>query len=862
MSGAETPHPTNPDNPNPYDPHALERKWQAIWAEEGTWEVPNPGDPGFDPAKPKSYVLEMLPYPSGEPHVGHLKNYAIGDAIAHFKRRNGFQVIHPMGYDAFGLPAENHAIKTGEHPSVSTERSIETFREHFKAWGVSIDWTREISSHWPSYYRWTQWLFLRLFEQGLAYREEAPVQWCPNDATVLANEQVIDGRCERCGAVVEQKRLEQWFFRITDYADRLLADFELLESWPEHVVTMQRNWIGRSEGAEAIFRCEELELDFPVFTTRPDTLFGATFFVLAPEHPELERLIEDTANAEEVRAYIQEAARTSTEDRGSEQREKTGVRIGREVTNPANGERIPVFVADYVLMEYGTGAIMAVPAHDERDFAFATKFGLEIRRVVEPGDGEEVPADQPFVSHSPDERIINSGEFDGMTAPEAKDEIVARLAERGVGKPAVNYRLRDWLLSRQRYWGCPIPIVHCDACGIVAIPDEQLPVLLPEIEDYQPKGKSPLAAATDWVAVDCPSCGKPARRETDTMDTFVDSSWYFLRYLDPANERAPFDREIVDHWMPVDQYIGGVEHAILHLMYARFFTKALADAGLLSAQEPFANLFTQGMITRDGAKMSKSKGNTVSPAAYVERYGADTARAYVCFMGPPERGGDWLDEGAEGVHRFLSRIWRLVAELEGHGASPGEASGGNGFLGRPPETSPDAASELDGPARKVVAKAHWAIDKATRDFQRGFQFNTVIAAVMELVNEIYRLKVDLYESSEGTTAVRFATATAASLIFPFAPHLGCEAWERLEGGRIWEQPWPVADPELLSADTFTLIVQVNGKVRDRVEVSAEAGRDELLAAARAGERVGDYLDGKEVVKEIVVPGKLVNIVVR
>ena len=801
-----------------YDPKSLERKWQAIWADEGTWEVPNPGDPGFDPAKPKSYVLEMLPYPSGEPHVGHLKNYAIGDAIAHFRRRNGFQVIHPMGYDAFGLPAENHAIRTGEHPRVSTERSIEEFRRQFRAWGVSIDWTREVSSHWPSYYRWTQWIFLRLFEAGLAYRTEAPVQWCPNDATVLANEQVIDGRCERCGAVVEQKRLEQWFFKITDYADRLLEDFELLESWPEHVVTMQRNWIGRSEGAEAIFRCEELDLDFPVFTTRPDTLFGATFFVLAPEHPDLERLIEGTANADEVRAYVQESARTSAEDRGAEEREKTGVRLEREMTNPVNGERIPVFVSDYVLMEYGTGAIMAVPGHDERDFAFATKFGLEIRRVVDSEAGDE---ELPFVDQGADARIVNSGEFDGLRPAEAKDRIIASLADRGAGEPAVNYRLRDWLLSRQRYWGCPIPIVHCDACGPVAVPDEQLPVVLPEIEDYQPKGKSPLAAAEDWVAVDCPSCGAPARRETDTMDTFVDSSWYFLRYLDPKNEEEPFSREIADHWMPVDQYIGGVEHAILHLMYARFFVKALADGGHLSVQEPFANLFTQGMITRDGAKMSKSKGNTVSPSDYVDRYGADTARTYVCFMGPPERGGDWVDEGAEGVHRFLTRIWRLVTELEDQ---PRGGEAGN---------------------RELLAKAHWAIDKATRDFDRGFQFNTVIAAVMELVNEIYRLKGELCDSGpDGVAAVRFATATAASLIFPFAPHLGAEVWERLEGGRIWEVPWPAADPELLSADTFTLVVQVNGKVRDRVEADTGAGGEELLELARSSAKVADHLTGR------------------
>jgi leucyl-tRNA synthetase len=621
-----------------YDPSEIERKWQRVWDDERTWEVANPGQPGFDGSRPKNYVLEMLPYPSGEPHVGHLKCYAIGDAIAHFRRRHGFRVVHPMGYDAFGLNAENHAIKTGEHPRISTEASIARFREQFRRWGISIDWSREVSTHHPDYYRWTQWIFIRLFERGLAYRSEAPVQWCPKDATVLAHEQVIDGRCERCGTPVVQRQLEQWFFRITDYADRLLADFELLESWPENVLIMQRNWIGRSEGAEVTFRCEEPALDFPVFTTRPDTLFGATFFVLAPEHPEVERLAEGTGHEQEVRDYVNQSARASIEERTSDERAKTGVPLGRTVVNPVNGEEIPMFVGDYVLMEYGTGAIMAVPAHDDRDFEFATAHDLEIRRVVAPADqaGEDVPADEPFVGHTENEVLVNSGEFSGLPAPEAKKRIVAWLEERGLGHPTVNYRLRDWLLSRQRYWGCPIPIVYCDRCGKVAVPDDQLPVELPEVEDYAPKGKSPLAAVDDWVNVECPNCGGPGRRETDTMDTFVDSSWYFLRYLDPRNTELPWDREVADYWMPVDQYIGGVEHAILHLMYARFFVKALADQDLLGVQEPFASLFTQGMITRGGAKMSKTKGNVVSPADYVERYGADAARTYICFMGPPE----------------------------------------------------------------------------------------------------------------------------------------------------------------------------------------------------------------------------------
>ena len=551
-----------------YDPRTIEPKWQQIWEREKTWQVSNEDVAG----KPKSYVLEMLPYPSGEPHMGHLKNYAVGDAVAHFHRRNGRRVLHPMGYDAFGLPAENHAIRTGEHPRDSTAKSIGQFQEQLRELGFSIDWSREFATSEPRYYRWTQWLFLRFLERGLAYRKEAAVNWCPKDATVLANEQVIDGRCERCGTLVELRQLEQWFFRITDYADRLLDDLETVD-WPEHVVTMQRNWIGRSEGAEVTFRCEELETDYPVFTTRPDTLFGATFFVMAPEHPDVFRLVAGTEHEQAVHEYVNHALTEDRAERSDTEREKTGVPLGRTVVNPVNGERIPMFVADYVLMEYGTGAIMAVPGHDERDFEFATKFGLEIRRVIET-DGElPDPSDGPLVNSDP--------RFDGMNNREALTAIVDWLESEGRGHRSVNYRLRDWLLSRQRYWGCPIPVIHCDRDGLVPVPDDQLPVLLPDITDYKPKGRSPLATAEDWVNTTCPRCGGPALRETDTMDTFVDSSWYFLRYCDPDNDEAPVDREVADHWMPVDQYIGGVEHAILHLMYARFFVKALADMGHL-----------------------------------------------------------------------------------------------------------------------------------------------------------------------------------------------------------------------------------------------------------------------------------------
>src|SRR5512139_2969827 len=855
MATPETESPSPQPEGDRYDPQAIERKWQLVWDAENTWVVANPGVPEFDASAPKSYVLEMLPYPSGEPHVGHLKTYSVGDAIAHFRRRRGFSVLHPMGYDAFGLPAENNAISTGEHPREATEKSIVAFREQFRRWGISIDWSREFGTHEPSYYRWTQWIFLKLYERGHAHRHEAPVQWCPQDATVLAHEQVIDGHCERCGTLVEQRKLEQWFFRITEYAQQLLDDFELLESWPENVVTMQRNWIGRSEGAEVTFRCDELELDFPVFTTRPDTLFGATFFVVAPEHPDVERLAAGTEKERAVRDYVNESARASAEERAEEERQKTGVPLGREVINPVNGERIPIFVADYVLMEYGTGAIMAVPAHDERDYDFAKAYDLPIRRVIEGADPEQARDDEGL-PYSGDGQMVNSGRFDGKDNREAYDEIVDWLVSEDRGKPAVNYRLRDWLVSRQRYWGAPIPIGYCDQCGTVPVPEGRLPVLLAEVEEYAPRGKSPLAAAEDWVRTGCPSCGGEARRETDTMDTFVDSSWYFLRYLDPKNDEQCWAKEIADYWMPVDQYIGGVEHAILHLMYARFFVKALHDMGLLEAREPFANLFTQGMITREGAKMSKSRGNTVSPAEYVDRFGADTLRTYICFMGPPIKGGDWSDEGAEGIFRFLSRLWRLGREVAERTEAGGDA--------RAPEAQPRATRETSaaGDARVLLAKAHWAIDKATRDIEPRFQFNTAIAAVMELVNETYRLKDRLYDDATGAAAVRFATATAASLLFPFAPHLAAEVYEWLAGERLWEQPWPEADPALLERDTYMLVIQVNGKLRDRIEVESDASEEQLLELARQSENVRRHLDGKAVVKEIVVPGRLVNLVAK
>ncbi|MDX6708339.1 MAG: leucyl-tRNA synthetase [Solirubrobacteraceae bacterium] len=813
-----------------YDPAEIEPRWQKVWADEGTWEVSN----DFSDGQQASYVLVMLPYPSGEPHLGHLKVYSVGDAVAHFHRRTGRRVLNPMGYDAFGLPAENHAIKTGQHPRDSTDIAIAEFRRQFREWGMSIDWTREFGTHEPRYYRWTQWIFLELFKRGLAYQKQAAVNWDPVEETVLANEQVIDGRGERSGALVEVRQLKQWFFRITDYADRLLEDLDTIR-WPEHVKTMQRNWIGRSEGAEVVFRCEELGIDYPVFTTRPDTLFGATFFVMAPEHPDVLRLAEGGEHEAEVREYVNRALMDDTQLRGDVDKEKTGVPLGRTVTNPVNGEQLPIYVADYVLMEYGTGAIMAVPAHDERDYAFAQAYGLPIRRVIE-GPDDELPysGDGPLVNSAP--------EFDGLHNRKALEAIVRWLEREGNGHSSVNYRLRDWLISRQRYWGAPIPIIHCPACGAVAVPDADLPVLLPDVEDYKPRGRSPLATAEDWVRTTCPQCGGPAQRETDTMDTFVDSSWYFLRYCDPHNDQAAWDPKIVARWMPVDQYIGGVEHAILHLLYARFFTKALADLGHLpdDVQEPFSALFTQGMILRDGDKMSKNKGNVISPTSIVDRFGADTARAYILFIGPPDQDADWSDSGVEGMNRFLGRLWRNAAEAADE---------------LPDHPIPDEINDDD---ERLLRKTHWAIDKVTSDMSERFNFNTAIAAVMELLNEVTPVKRG--DASPG--AVRFALSTAASLLFPFAPHVATDAYHLLTGERVWEQPWPDADQAWLERPTFELVCQVNGKVRDRAQAPSDASKDELLALCRQAPRVQAHLDGRDVVKEIVVPGKLVNIVVR
>jgi len=789
-----------------YDPRAIEAKWQRVWEDAHAFYTDDP-EPGEE--RQKFYMLEMLPYPSGDLHMGHVLNYTLGDVLTHFRRRQGLRVLRPMGWDSFGLPAENAAIREGGHPREITERNIVNIERQMHRLGWAIDWDRVIAAHDPAYYRWTQWLFLRFFERGLAYRKEAPVNWCPQDQTVLANEQVIDGRCERCGHVVEARKMEQWFFRITSYADALLEDHALLD-WPDRTITIQRNWIGRSEGAELLFRIGDLDVDVEAFTTRPDTVFGATFFVLAPEHLLVDTMVERSPHGEEIREYVKRALAKRGEERAGAE-EKTGVFTGFTATNPATGEEIPVWVAEYVLMEYGTGAIMAVPGHDERDREFAVRFGLPVRQVVDEQAGV----------------LVDSGQFSGQPVEEAKRAIVEWLGSLGRGRPAVSFRLRDWGFSRQRYWGCPIPIVYCGECGIVPVPDEDLPVLLPEVEDYRPKGKPPLASNEDWLNVPCPSCGEPAQREADTMDTFVDSSWYFLRYCDPRNDDAPFSRELVDFWMPVDQYVGGIDHATGHLLYSRFWVKVLNELGLLGFREPFARLFHQGWVRQGGTKMSKSRGNVTAPDQLADMYGADAVRLYILFVGPADQDMDWTEEGVEGIARFLRRLWRIVREAAASG---------------------DSARE--GP---LVRKAHETIAKVSDDIGRRFVFNTPIAAVMELVNELGR--------DPSAPGARFAAETAVSLIQPYAPHVAEELWSALGYERLWEQPWPVADEAQLERETFELVIQVNGRVRDRIEASTDESEAKLVERALASPRVQAHVDVKEVRQTIVVPGRLVNLVV-
>jgi leucyl-tRNA synthetase len=792
-----------------YDAQTVETKWQRIWDESRAFEVPNP-KPGAPRNERKSYVLEMLPYPSGTLHIGHVLVYTLGDVLAHFYRRTGSEVLRPMGYDSFGLPAENAALKEGEHPREIVERNIVSIRRTMKRLGWAIDWSREFSTHQPEYYRWTQWLFLKFFEAGHTYRKAALVNWCPNDQTVLANEQVKNGRCERCGFEVEARKLDQWFFRITAYADSLIDEMKELD-WPERVLAMQRNWIGRSEGAEILFRVDELDIDIPVFTTRPDTLYGSTFFVLAPEHPLVDRLAEQSPNGDEIRAYVRKAGARPAAERAAGT--KTGVFTGFFATNPVNDARIPIWVADYVLMDYGTGAIMAVPAHDDRDGEFAERFDLPIEAVV-----------------ADDGKLVDSAQFSGRPHEDAAKAIVEWLGGRGRGRPAVSYRLRDWGYSRQRYWGCPIPIVYCDDCGIVPVPEQELPVILPEVEDYKPKGIPPLAQAEDWVRVPCPRCGKVGRREVETMDTFVDSSWYFLRYCDPDNDEAPYDPELADYWMPVDHYTGGLDHSTVHLIYARYFQKVLNELDLSVHREPFKRFFGNGFVTQGGAKISKRVGGAATPDELVEMYGADATRLSILFIGPADQDMEWTPTGVEGMQRFLRRVWRLVGEVADN--APAGATPGDGALTR---------------------RVHRTIARVTDDLGRRQQFHTPIAAVMELVNELSK--------SPDDPAARFAAETTVSLIQPYAPHVAEELWERLGHERLWEAPWPQADPSFLEDDTFELVVQVNGKVRDRFRVPVDLPEDELVARAKESPKVQTHLNGGEIRQTIVVPRRLVNLVV-
>jgi len=812
-----------------YDPSEIEPKWVARWEEEGLYEASDDPTDG----RPRFYALDMFPYPSGDLHMGHAEAFSGGDAVARFAAMRGFEVLHPIGWDAFGLNAENAAIKRGTPPAEWTYANIEQQAASFKRMGMSFDWTRRLQTCDPEYYRWTQWLFLRFFERGLAYRRQAPVNWCPKDATVLANEQVVQGACERCGTAVERRNLTQWFFKITDYAQRLLDDVDQLVDWPERVITMQRNWIGRSEGAEVTFVIAETGEEIPIFTTRPDTLWGVTFFVFAIEHPAVQRLAELGGTWDEVRPLVERLRATSLVER--EQADtKEGVFLGVHAVNPVNGEHVPCYVAPYVLMEYGTGAIMAVPAHDERDFDFARQHGVPVRPVIQPEGEEPLDGDSMVGAYTGEGVMVHSGSFDGRRTPESIVEVTAWLDEQGRGRHAINFRLRDWLISRQRYWGAPIPIVHCPSCGEVTAPEDQLPVLLPEEADFQLGGESPLARHPTWRHVACPSCGRDAVRDTDTMDTFVDSSWYYFRYCSPGYEDGPFRPEDVERWMPVSQYTGGVEHAILHLLYSRFFTKVLYDMGLVTFTEPFPRLMNQGQVIYGGAAMSKSKGNIVEPMPLVERWGADSMRLTMLFAGPFEDDIDWKliagdPEKRPGMNSWLGRVFAAVGEAVARDAE-----------------EPD-------PLRRLT---HRTIKAVTEDLER-FRYNTAISKLMVLSNE-------MRASLDAGHGARSAAEALVPMLAPVAPFAAEELWrsELGHGESVHLTVWPSYDPDLAREERVTLVVQVDGKVRDRLEVAADADEAACLEAARAGAGAARALEGREVVKEIVRAPKLVNFVTR
>lgn len=812
----------------------IEEKWQRQWDQDEAFKVVD------NPEAKKYYALEMFPYPSGKLHMGHVRNYSIGDVVARFKKMQGYNVLHPIGWDAFGLPAENAAIANQIHPDIWTKSNIAEMKKQLKRLGLSYDWDREVTTCMEDYYKWTQWLFVKFFEQDLVYKKKSPVNWCTSCETVLANEQVVGGFCERCDSPVVKKNLSQWFYRITNYADRLLEDIETLHGWPEKVKTMQKNWIGKSIGAEIDFAIEGFDQKLKVFTTRPDTLYGCTYMVLAPEHPYVSELTAGTEFETPIREFVDRLARLSEIERTSTEAVKEGLFTGRYAIHPLTGSLIPIYVANYVLVEYGTGAIMAVPAHDERDYDFAKKYDLEIIEVIRPVDAEGDYQQTLFTGKG---IMVNSGPFDGLTIEEGTQKIVERLAAEGSGNATTNFRIRDWLVSRQRYWGCPIPMVNCSTCGIVPVPVEELPVVLPRDVKFSGKGESPLLTSDTFMNTTCPKCGGHAVRETDTMDTFVDSSWYFLRYTDPHNESLPFSKEAASYWMEVDQYIGGVEHAILHLLYSRFFTKVMYDLGLSPVGEPFKNLLTQGMVLKDGAKMSKSKGNVVSPDEIVAKYGADTARLFILFASPPEKDLEWSDDGVDGAHRFLNRVFRAVTDEE--------AVRGNGEI---------VLTHEDEKALNYVMNR--TIKKVTEDIEDRFNFNTAISAVMELVNEMYRYR----ESGKDRWNAPLYGAAAESLVkllAPFAPHLMEELWQLLgKTGSVHEVSWPTYDAKALILDEIEFAVQINGKVREHLVVSKDATQEEIQTAALALEKISEALSGKQIVKVVVVPKKLVNIVVR
>lgn len=822
-----------------YLPREIEPKWQKRWEESGIYRSVE------DPDREKFYCLEMFPYPSGDLHMGHMRNYAIGDAYTRFLRMVGYNVLYPMGYDAFGLPAENAAITRKVDPAQWTRQSIEKMKCVQKRMGLSYDWDRTLATCEPEYYHWNQWVFLQFLKKGLAYRNAAPVNWCPSCSTVLANEQVENGGCWRCGSNVQQKDLEQWFFRITAYADELVQDLDRLEDWPERVKIMQRNWIGRSEGAEIHFPLVGSETVISTFTTRPDTVFGITYMVLAAEHPLVGELVRGTDREEPVLQFSERVKGKSTIERTDETREKEGIDTGRCFINPVTGERFPILVADYVMMEYGTGAVMGVPAHDQRDFEFAGKYGLPVRVVIE-DDARSIKVETMTQAYVDDGKMVNSGPFDGRNNREAMSDFVGYLEENGWGQASISYRLRDWLISRQRYWGTPIPVVYCETCGTVPVPEEDLPVLLPDDVTFTGEG-NPLAASSSFGQTTCPGCSGHARRETDTMDTFIDSSHYFFRYTDPAYEQAPFDPEKAAYWMPVDQYIGGIEHAILHLLYARFFTKGLRDLGLTDVGEPFSRLLTQGMVIKDGAKMSKSMGNVIPAEEMMDKYGADTARMFILFASPPEKELDWNDQGVEGSFRFLNRVYRLVCK--------------NSHLFDKPEDRPD---ELPDGSLSLVHAAHRTIKKVTEDIRNRFQFNTAISAIMELVNELQRFSSDGSELQPGDRwAMAEGLRTVILLLAPFAPHMAEELWE-LTGGSysVSVQPWPPYDPALAVSRTVQIVVQINGKVRARFEALPDSSGEDLERRAMENPKIIELLKGKELVKSVVVPGKLVSLVIK